>query len=98
MSHPAYKPPLRFELRLRGGGVFAGHYGINVKWDELFLFTFCILIQYYGGETATLQYSGGTVQVQFSGGEALALHYGTAVLATIFLMQGCCVATYYSSQ
>ena len=31
MSHPAYKPPLRFVLRLRlqkGGGVFAGHYGI----------------------------------------------------------------------
>ena len=30
MSHPAYKPPLRFVLRLRlqkgGGGVFAGHY------------------------------------------------------------------------
>ena len=71
----------------------------HLKWDELFMFTFCILIQYYGGGAAALQYSGGTVQVQqFSGGGALALHYGTAVLATIFLMQGCCVATYYSSQ
>ena len=29
---------------------------------------------------------------------ASALRYGTAVLATIFLMQGCCVATYNSSQ
>ena len=35
---------------------------------------------------------------QFSRGGASALLYGTAVLATIFLMQGCCVATYYSSQ
>ena len=71
----------------------------HLKWDELFSFIFCILIQYYGGRAAALQYSGGTVQVQqFSGGGALALHYGTAVLATIFLMQGCCVATYYSSQ
>ena len=30
MFHPAYKPPLRFVLRLRmqkgGGGIFAGHY------------------------------------------------------------------------
>ena len=34
LSHPAYKPPLCFVLRLRmqkGGGVFAGHYGINIK-------------------------------------------------------------------
>ena len=33
MSHPAYKPPLRFVLRLRlqkGGGVFAGHYGMSI--------------------------------------------------------------------
>ena len=33
MSHPAYKPPLHFVLRLRlqkrGGDVFAGHYGIS---------------------------------------------------------------------
>ena len=33
MSHPVYKPPLRFVLTLRlqkGGGVFAGHYGICI--------------------------------------------------------------------
>ena len=35
----------------------------------------------------------GTIQ-QFSEGGALALRYGTAVPATIFMMQGCYIATY----
>ena len=42
LSHPVYKPPLRFVLRLRlqkgGGGIFVGHYGItyveSIKFDS----------------------------------------------------------------
>ena len=37
----------------------------HLKWDELFMFTFCILIQYYGGGAAALQYSGGAVQLYY---------------------------------
>ena len=38
MSHPAYKLPLRFVLRLRlqkGGGVFVGHYGITLYSNSM---------------------------------------------------------------
>ena len=37
MLHPVYKLPLRFVLRLRlqkGGGVFAGHYGIILNTNQ----------------------------------------------------------------
>ena len=33
MSHPAYKPPLRFvlKLKLQKGGIFAGHYSTHTS-------------------------------------------------------------------
>ena len=68
-----------------------------LKWDEfLYILHFNSVLWRQGCSTLILR-RYCTIQ-QFSRGGASALHYGTAVLATIFLMQGCCVATYYSSQ
>ena len=65
---------------------------VYLKWDEFLYILHSDSVLWRRGCHTVILRRYCTTQ-KFSGGGALALPYGTAVLATIFLVQGCCVAT-----